>query len=218
MARNHCPQITETIAKTCKNTAVDLCEVRDELLFQRLVRYAERANSTYPALFEKYQSLLKGPPTKTTLKELAALNEEASPCVTATHQLWVLLLKQGTTKASRKSLVQNSIRKKLLNADLNSFTWDSLRMRVLVIDEAIAFQLVDLPQNQAENWKTIKQSLKESKALMEPISNDPIYLEKSQKATSSSGVDKAPQEELTRLNHLFSRVRSLHQQINNIFP
>ncbi len=216
-AQSYCPQITESLAKHCKNTPADLCEIRDELLFQKLVRSADRANSTNSALFEKYQNLLKAPATKTNLKDLAALTEEASPCVTAIHQLWMLLMKQATVQTSRKSVVQNLIRKKLLSADLHSFTWDSLKMRVFVIDEAVALQLIELSENQAIEWKSVKQSIKESKVLIESINNGPAYSEKSQKVTTPSQSNEALKEQLNQLNTLFSRLRALHQQINNIF-
>ena len=204
--------MTESLAKACGQTPVDLCDLKDELMFRKLVRYLERSSFTYPALSEKYQSLLKGPATKENLKSLAALRAEASPCVTVSHSLWSLMFKQGATKNPRKASVQNLIRKKLLAADLYSFTSDSLRERVMLIQEAIDYHLVTLKATQQPKWADLVKNLKHNKSEQENSSGS------SEKLTPEPVPGETnPQRELVRLKELYSKIRSGHQQINQLF-
>lgn len=215
-AQSYCPKITEIIEKTCHNKIED-CDFRDELLFQKFARVLERSKASNPALFEKYQELLKSPATKTALKDLSSLAEEASPCVTVSYQAWSLLLKQGSINPTRKSNVQNVIRKNLLSADQYSFTWDSVRQRVMLINDALAYGLLELNEKQASEWKKVQLSFKESKALMAPISDQPTYSEKSKKVLPEPSNGLSTEEQVSQLKQRFSRTRALHEQINNTF-
>ena len=233
-AQNYCDSISNSLEKTCKQTPVDLCDLNDDLMFRKLVRLAERANTVSRAQFNKYQSLLKASPTAKTLKELHGLEAEVNPCLTATHALWILLLKHGTVKTHNKASVERLIRDKLLNDDLYSFTLDSLRERMFLIQEAVALDLILLGRHQADRWKSIVESFKQAKEFSPDHSAKIPYSEKSDRSERSDKPEKSErseklarppegssvsvESELARLNEVFLKVRAGHQQINEFFP
>lgn len=218
-AQNICPQISEAIQKTCGKNPVDLCDVRDELLFQKYVKLVEKTSRTSRPQFEKYKELLKGPATKKTLLDLESLRQEVTPCQMESHAFFTLMLKQGATKSNRQATVQNLIRKKLLAKDGYSFTWDSLRERVSQIQEAMDFNLLILSKEQQQEWTTFMSEFKTAKSFSEIAPSGPNYSEKGEKLTPNQPVKGQNQlnKELTHLNELFVKVRQHQQRINDIF-
>lgn len=214
IAPNNCPQIQEALKEACKNSS-DLCYVRDELIFSKLVKLAERAHVANHAQYEKYQALLKGPPARVTLKDIASLQEEVSPCVMQTQALWSVLLNRESLKSPRKTAVQDLIQKKLLNPDLYSFTSESLKSRISLIQEAIAFNLLILNENQSLKWNEFIQSLRQEKKMTADTSKSQNYSEKARPAPVQG--ESKPADELASLNEIFVKIRLSHQKINEIF-